>query len=359
LIGEPVVGDGQNFETLTGLVQRYSPSGEEAGAVAFLVERMRALGYDRAFADEAGNAIGILGDGPRQCLLLGHIDTVPGEIPVRVEGEVLYGRGSVDAKGALAAFVDAAARLGRLDGWQLVVIGAVDEERDSAGARFLLSRYRPDFAIIGEPSGWDRLTLGYKGSAWAEITVRCPLAHTAAQAASACEAAFEAWAALRAWAGIFNTGRTRRFDQLLPTLRGFSSGGDGFEEWACLQVGARLPQDLPPEAWYAQLKQLLPAAEVRPTGFAVPAYLAEKNNRLVRALLGGIRAAGGQPGFVLKTGTADLNLVAPAWGCPALAYGPGDSTFDHTPGERLSLEEYAWAVGVLENALRSLMLAAP
>ena len=157
------------FATLTGLVERFSPSGSERGAADWLVGRMQALGYSEAFVDEAGNAVGLMGTGPKQIVLLGHIDTVPGEIPVRVEEGNLYGRGSVDAKGPLACFVDAVAQVGAVDGWQMVVIGAVEEERDSDGARFIVSRYKPDLAIIGEPNRWDRISLGYKGSAWAQV----------------------------------------------------------------------------------------------------------------------------------------------------------------------------------------------
>ena len=70
------------FDTLIGLVSQYSPSGQERGAVEWLVARMKSLGYDDAFIDEAGNAVGVMGKGPKQVVLLGHIDTVPGEIPV-------------------------------------------------------------------------------------------------------------------------------------------------------------------------------------------------------------------------------------------------------------------------------------
>ena len=136
-------------DTLFGLISHYSPSGNESAAVAWLTGRMHNLGYTQSFVDGAGNAVGIMGRGPRQVVLLGHIDTVPGELPVRQQDGVLFGRGAVDAKGPLAAFVDAVAALGEMEGWQFVVIGAVDEERDSCGARFVAAQYRPDFAIIG------------------------------------------------------------------------------------------------------------------------------------------------------------------------------------------------------------------
>jgi LysW-gamma-L-lysine carboxypeptidase len=342
--------------TLLGLVQAYSPSGHERPAVDFLVGQMQSLGYSRAFVDEAGNAVGLMGEGPRQIVLLGHIDTVPGEIPVKMEGDVLSGRGSVDAKGPLAAFTDAVATTGPLEGWQFIVIGAVGEEKDSDGARFVTPLYHPEYAIIGEPSRWERVTLGYKGSAWAHLTVRRSLAHTAGQGESAPEAAVKGWNAIMAWAAAFNAGRNRAFDHVLPTLRGMDSGSDGLQEWAELQIGTRLPLDINPTQWYEQLAQIpgvdgVDGLSLQPIGFPIPAWQGEKNTPLVRAFLASIRAAGGQPGFVLKTGTADLNIVAPAWKCPALAYGPGDSTLDHTPNERLSLEEYGKAVEVLNSVL--------
>ena len=347
----------EDYKTLRGLVERYSPTGEEEGAVEWLLGRMGELGYDRAFVDGAGNAVGVVGTGRRQIVLLGHIDTVPGEILVRVEGEQLYGRGTVDAKGPLAAFVDAAAGIEPAEDWQVVVIGAVDEEGDSQGARYVVERYRPEFAIIGEPSRWERVTLGYKGSAWAQVSVRREAGHSAGAGESACEAAVEVWDVVRDWAKSFNTGRTRIFEQVTPGLRSWESGEDGFQEWARLQVGVRLPVDLGPEDWYEQLGRLAGEAQVEPAGYSIPAYKGDKNTPLVRAFLSAIRKNGGAPNFVVKSGTADLNIVAPAWGCPAVAYGPGDSALDHTPDEHVSLEEYGRTVSVVKEMLRKLRIA--
>ena len=283
------------YLTLAGLVSQYSPSGSERSAVEWLISRMLSLGYSRAYVDEAGNAVGVMGDGPRQVILLGHIDTVPGEIRVRVQDAQLYGRGSVDAKGPLACFVDAVAQIGAqtTPGWQFVVIGAIEEERNSEGARYIASRYQPDFAIIGEPNRWNRVSLGYKGSAWADISVKAEQFHSAHAGEPACETVINHWLAVKAFAANFNNGREKIFDQLLLTLRGMESGADGFEQWARLSIGARLPVDLSPQDWYTKLAEITLGAQVEPRGFAVPAWACEKNSTLVRAMLSGIRAAGG------------------------------------------------------------------
>ena len=342
-------------DTLVGLVSQYSPSGQERGAVEWLVTRMKSLGYDKTFIDKAGNAVGVMGKGPKQIVLLGHIDTVPGEIPVRVDDGILYGRGSVDAKGPLACFTDAVANVGAKDGWEFVVIGAVEEERDSEGARFVVDQYKPDCLIVGEPNQWDRVALGYKGSAWANITVKLGQAHTASGEITAAESAVEVWLKIKSFVDSFNTDKPKAFDKLLLTLRGMESGQDGFEQWARLKVGVRLPVDVSPQDWYAKLNEIAGEAIIEPTGFAIPAWSCEKNTPLVRAFLNGIRSQGGEPRFVYKTGTVDLNIVAPVWKCPALVYGPGDSSLDHTPNEHISLEDYQKAVGVLSAGLKALV----
>ncbi|MDO9302635.1 MAG: [LysW]-lysine hydrolase [Anaerolineales bacterium] len=346
-------------DTLIGLVSQYSPSGQEHGAVEWLVARMKSLGYDNTFIDEAGNAVGVMGKGSKQVVLLGHIDTVPGEIKVEQIGNLFYGRGAVDAKGPLACFVDSVARVGAKEDWQFVVIGAVEEERDSEGARFVATRYKPDFAIIGEPNQWDRMALGYKGSAWAQVIVKRGQVHSASGEETAAEAAVEVWLKIKAYVDSFNADKQKVFDKLLLTLRGMESDSNDFEQWARMKVGVRLPVDVSPEDWYAKLNEIISDSHlegdchltIEPTGFAIPAWGCEKNTQLVRALLSGIRSQGGEPYFVYKTGTADLNIVAPVWKCPAVVYGPGDSALDHTPNEHINLEEYAKAVNVLSEAL--------
>jgi len=251
--------------------------------------------------------------------------------------------------------VDAAAQCEAVDGWQLVVIGAVEEERNSKGAYYVVDQYKPDFAIIGEPNRWDRVALGYKGTSWTEVIIRRGQEHTASGGQTACEAAVEIWQSIQAFAADYNVEKGRVFDQIQPSLNGMESGQGDFEQWAKLRVGVRLPPAFKPEDWNTKLIEIAGEAEVCKIGKPIAAWTCDKNTELVRAMLAAIRGEGGTPAFVYKTGTADLNIVAPAWQCPALVYGPGDSALDHTPGEKLELAEYEQAVRVLSSALGKLM----
>ncbi len=339
---------------LEGLIEHYSPTGQEDAAAEYLVRTMSALGYS-ASRDAIGNVVGVLGDGPNEIMLLGHIDTVPGQIDLRRDGDLLYGRGSVDAKGPLACFTLAAADAQVKSGWKLTVIGAVGEEGDSRGAHFLCQHYSPPaMVIIGEPSGWERLTLGYKGSAWVEYSCAQPLEHSAAQGQNACEVAAAFWNRLKIAASQYNAAYTRTFDQILPTLRSMQSIEDGFSMTASLQISLRLPPTWDQHRLDEFLSTCQVDGEIRTLDFT-PTFLADKNNSLVRAFLPAIRFAGGKPSFSLKTGTSDMNLVAPLWGCPTLTYGPGDSSLDHTPQEHIHLTEYMLAIQVLTQTLNNIM----
>jgi [amino group carrier protein]-lysine/ornithine hydrolase len=331
-----------------------SVSGHESEVARFLVEHMRALGL-HSYVDDAGNAVGEAGEGP-EIVLLGHIDTVPGVVPVRITDSKLYGRGSVDAKGPFATFVAAAAQLlarGELRA-RLVLVGAVEEEAASSkGAHYVVDRYAPTACVIGEPSGWNRLTLGYKGRLLAEGRWEQPMAHSAGRDVAVAEHAVGFWNAVAAYCAAYNVGKTQLFEQLLPSLRAISSGSDGLTDWAALTIGIRLPLGIDPDALADELAQADAGGQLRFRG-GCPAYRGDKNNSLVRAFLKSVRAVGGTPGFLLKTGTSDMNVVGPAWHCPILAYGPGDSSLDHTPDEHVEVAEYLRAIDVLAGALLQL-----
>jgi LysW-gamma-L-lysine carboxypeptidase len=337
---------------LAALLRIPSLSGQEAEAAGFLVERMRGYGWE-SFVDEAGNAVGLLGDEGPLVVLLGHIDTVPGAVPVRVEGDRLYGRGAVDAKGPFATFVEAARRAqlsGRL-GCRLALVGATEEEAASSkGAHYARERYAPAFCVIGEPSGWERVTLGYKGRLLAHYRVEQPAAHSAGELRAAPEALVGFWQRVEARCAAHNQGRDKLFEQLIPSLRRVASGGDGIRDWAEATVGLRLPEGVDPQSLADELQGLAGDASLRFEG-GCPAFRSPRTTPLAGSFVRAIRANGGQPAFLHKTGTADMNVVGPAWGCPIVAYGPGDSRLDHTPDEHIELGEYRKAIAILADVL--------
>lgn len=321
-------------------------SGEEAAAVRHLVTWMAGHGYDEVGVDEVGNAVGLRGQGERTLLLLGHIDTFPGELPVRRTDRLLYGRGTVDAKGALCAFAVAAARAALPDGLRVMVVGAVEEEGSSRGARHLLARCRPWACVIGEPSRADRITLGYKGRLLVDWEWRGPLAHSAGPTPTPGEHAVTYWQRLLARVAQHNEGRKGVFERLDVALQAICTQEEGATGRATLTAGFRLPVGLTPQALEAELPAPGEHALLRTRGHEA-AWLSPRDTLLSRAFRRAIRARGGRPRFVTKTGTSDMNVVGPVWGCPVVAYGPGDSALDHTPEEHIDLDEYLQAIDVL------------
>jgi len=232
---------------LHDLVSIQSLSGQETAVSQFLVLTMNTLGYT-AHVDDAGNAVGVRecpdenGDITREIILLGHMDTVPGDIPVRIEDGILHGRGSVDAKGPLATFVVAGSQAELKPGTRLVVIGATEEESaTSKGARFAATQYQPELCIIGEPSGWDGVTLGYKGRILIDYEYGQSMSHTAGQDSGAAEAGIAWYNKLTAYIEAFNANQTRLFNQLLPSIRDIHTGSDGLTNTIHIKVGVRLP----------------------------------------------------------------------------------------------------------------------
>ncbi len=107
-----------------------------------------------------------------------HFDTVPPYYPLHEDEEYLYGRGSCDAKGILAAMVAAAGQL-REQGVQVGMLFVVGEERDSAGAKVANEQPRGSrFLINGEPTD-NRLALASKGCLRVELYATGKMAHSA------------------------------------------------------------------------------------------------------------------------------------------------------------------------------------
>jgi [amino group carrier protein]-lysine/ornithine hydrolase len=338
---------------LRRLVARYSPSGEEQGAVREFVRLARGLGY-RARVDRVGNGIALAGRGRPRVLFLGHIDTVEGRRPVSIRRGRVRGRGTVDAKGALAAAL--LAGRGFAGPGELQVVAAVGEETDSRGARHLARGARPDAVIAGEPSGWDGVTIGYRGDVRFEATFRRPRRHWSSPYPTATDAAIDWLERLRA-AARSRTGESP-FRSMTVKAVGFASEPGADPEVARLTVDCRLPPGLST----AELLELLPNGPGRPRlRFLVRVEPTElpRTDPVVVALVEAIREVGGRPTLWRRTGTSDLNVVADAWGVGGAAYGPGDARLDHTDREALSVAELRRAARVLRRAFERLARGPP
>src|SRR5438477_2654985 len=242
---EPVTETG--IELLEEVLSIPSPSTQERQLGQWLVSRLRSMGF-AARRDEVGNVVAFWGSGPREVLLLGHIDTVPGFIPVRREGDRLFGRGAVDAKGPLAAAITAVARQSAGAAYRFTVIGAVEEEGSSRGARHLTSRRPPDQLIVLEPSGWDAVTLGYKGSLKLRYRLSQPMGHGAGPNESAADQAIAFVRRVQDYAAGAPTPPSPRgggvlaaFERLDVRILRFHADHDGLRDTAAMTVGFRLP----------------------------------------------------------------------------------------------------------------------
>jgi len=304
-------------DLLVDLVETPSPTGEEGACAERLVEFFENHGRE-AFLDEAGNVRAPADD---SVLLTSHIDTVPGDIPVRVESgdgeregsEVLWGRGSVDATGSLGVIP-----------------------------------FQPEAVVNGEPSGWNGITLGYRGLLAGTYVATSESGHTSRPENNAIEDAIDWWERARAAVADDRDEWTPVFERVTPKpieVHGGTSD-DGLSVEATMDVQFRVPPNLTVEEVREAADGELDGGTVRWYD-EVPPVMTTPRNPVARAFRGAIRRAGGEPRLLRKTGTSDMNIYR-AWNCPMATYGPGDSDLDHAPDERLSLDEFDRATRVLE-----------
>ena len=350
--------DTEARDLLERLVSIPSPTGEERACAEALVEFFEDRGRE-ASLDAVGNVRAPADDG---VLLTSHVDTVPGDIPVRVErgagedgseeGPVLWGRGSVDAKGPLAAMAVAAVRTGAS------FVGVVGEEVDSRGARHLIEdREAPDALVNGEPSGTDGITLGYRGILSGTYLATSESGHTSRPENNAIQDAMDWWWRVTEafepedeWDPVFErvTAKPTRFEGGL--------GEDGLSVEATMDVGLRVPPSMTVEEVREVADgELDPEVGTVNWTDGIEPTMQSPRTPVARAFRAAVRGQGLDPRLVRKTGTADMNIFARAWDCPMVTYGPGDSDLDHAPDERLPLRELDRAVAVLADAAGRLL----
>lgn len=363
------MGGEEEVRLLSEIVSIYSPSGREAKLARYLYEKLLVdYAFDQVKLDGVGNVIGVLEGGRPTVLLCGHLDTVPGRLPVRMHDGYLYGRGSVDAKGALAAMIVAAKRL-RDSGYKgrIIVAGVVDEEGRGLGAKHLIkSGLEIDYAIFGEPSGLTQVTIGYKGRVQLRLEVRTESFHASSPwlGRNALDHALRIWDSVREYVGR-ERGKTY-FDSLSACITMVKAGvAANVAPPECeLVIDIRIPPRLRAYKVINDLAGIIrdyvssneDSLEVRVVPEEVTeAFIVSKNNNLVSSLAAAVfMVTGSRAKLVRKTGTGDMNLLGFSLSVPVATYGPGDPKLSHTSQERISIEEYLKSIRVLETALRIL-----
>ncbi|MFI5984718.1 M20/M25/M40 family metallo-hydrolase [Streptomyces sp. NPDC051555] len=331
---------------LTRAVCVPSVSGDEAELAAYLVAWCRERGIE-ARVDPAGNLVASRGTGSRKLLLLGHLDTVPHRWPAEWRDGELWGRGSVDAKGCLAAFLQVLADAELPEDGHLLVVGAVEEEISSSkGAFHVRDNYAADAVVIGEPSGSGKLTLGYFGLFKLAVTASVASGHSA---------------------GLDAVSAPDRLTHVLGEIRAsvLAQAPDALS--AVIDIRCEPGRErsrahgilnfrVPPGADLEALR----AAALRHAGDGVviealratPGHKGGRSNPLAKSFTRAFAQAGTAPRFVVKKGTSDMNTLATTWhDVPMVAYGPGDSALDHTDEERIGDEEYRAARALLGDAV--------
>jgi LysW-gamma-L-lysine carboxypeptidase len=332
---------------LREMVDIPSESYHEAELAQYLLKVLESWGFT-ATLDRVGNVVGELDCGPGPTvLLLGHMDTSPGQPEVRLTDDRLYGRGTVDAKGPLAAMLCAAVNARTFRG-RLRCIGAVEEEtpRSRGAAEVVHVTDCPDAVIVGEPSGVDAVVLGYKGRLDLKYDIRCAPMHPTNPQPHAAEQIVRAWHALLE---VLGPTSHRSFDRPGATLTELS----GDFETASARFTVRTPPGFHAEDCTEELRRLIPQGEVTLV-HAVPACRVPRTDPVVKALTQAIRGQQLSPRAKVKTATSDMNTVAEQWNVPMATYGPGDSTLDHSADEHITLSEYLRSITVISSALDDL-----
>ncbi|WP_426445876.1 M20/M25/M40 family metallo-hydrolase [Paenibacillus sp. S-38] len=338
--------EGGSLDLLSKVSRIPSASLDEHELASFLLEEVRYPGVS-GFIDEAGNVVFRKGSGPRTLLLLGHIDTVPFQWQVKNDEEGLTGRGVVDAKGSFVNFIHMLEEADVPEDAELLVVGAVEEEVSSSkGALHVRDHYHADAVIIGEPSGENNLTLGYYGLFKLEITVSRLQEHTAAKdTVSVIDELYQVVETIR-----------RRVKEIDPDSLSSLIDVKHTNLNGLLTITGTLNFRISPAAGrdYSQSVALDDLGEdVRVEVLrATPGYANGRSDALVKSFVRSFAKEGRTVHYIKKRGTSDMNTLATTWeGVPMVAYGPGDSSLDHTNREYLHFAEVLSSRAILREAV--------
>ena len=353
-------------KTLEKALKIYTPSLREKGLAEFLADKCDDLGFNDIHTDEVGNIIATKGSGSPRILLCGHMDTVPGRIRVRKEGDFLFGRGSSDAKGPLISMLFAAASVREKNG-TVMFVGAVDEEGNATGIKSLVkNKPKVDYAIFGEPSGVRNITIGYKGRIAINLKINVgDSAHASAPwlAKNAIEESSLFTNEIKKSLESDQSDRKKGM-QLTATITEIKGGlSHNVTPRECdSTIDIRVPVDMNCKLVEEKISQTVDeiAKKRKVEVFysiidETEPFEANHNSSLVRALtLGVLDIEKTRPMLIRKTGTGDMNVIGNQLKIPVVTFGPGDPHAAHTIDEKISIDEYLRGIEVLKRTIQHL-----
>lgn len=334
---------------LAELVKISSQSGEESHAAKVFAAWLPGLGWEQIEIDAVGNVVARRGQGQKELILLGHIDTVPGGPTFDLDECCLRGRGSVDAKGPLCSFAVAGGDSLIPENWSITLIAAVGEESNSRGTRHRISLHAPSACIVGEPTGTDGVVVAYRGRLLARLSAQDTGGHRSWNAGPMT-------ATVRAAAEIMESFKVagERKSGLCDGISGavlFMAGSEEHGRAAQIDLDIRIPSPESPEAVSAAVRSCCCRHDVDVCILdSVPPHHVGGTDPVVGSLRNSIRFSGLKPRLLRRSGTADFNIAA-VWECPMAVYGPGNVLLEHTEAEEIALEEYLLAIMVLRRAI--------
>lgn len=351
-------------EFLKSSLENYTPSRAEASLATVLKDRcVNELGFEEAYIDSVGNMIATKGNGEPRILLCGHMDTVPGRIPVRIQDGYIYGRGASDAKAPLISMLLAASEFPKQRG-TIIFAAVVDEEGNATGIKHLVSRnLEVNYAIFGEPSGIDRITVAYKGRL--AIRLVCDVgnsAHASApwMARNSIEEMSTLWNELRS--EIIRTESPKSGSNSVTCAITEIEGGSSHNvtpQRCKATIDIRIPVKTTCDEILARIDSVINRVSKSRgiiikyrTEDSTEPFESEYRSVLVRALsLSIIDVCKVRPLLIRKTGTGDMNILGNALKMPAVTYGPGDPHSSHTITEKIEIQEYISSIEVYIRTL--------
>jgi LysW-gamma-L-lysine carboxypeptidase len=328
---------------LMEVLKIYSPPHGEAELAKWLHAFLKNH-VDDVWIDEAGNVLAVKGRGAPVVWLHAHMDTVPGPLPVRYENGVVWGRGAVDDKGPLVAYMKAFLEAEPRGTLVLALVTA--EEDDSAGTQALLQGGppRPHYVYVGEPTSL-HVAYAYRGGAKVYIELESRGGHASSPIyGNIVEELYAVYQEVKK-----RLGHAERYDSftVTPTIVQCGEAPNKIPTRCVMVLDVRIP---PGKTCKDLISALPPQAKVK--GCTEPAE-ASPTNPAARALTRALLRLGVEPKLSRKWGTADFNLLIQLTKNIA-AFGPGDPRLAHTEDEHIAIHEVELAAKALKLATEEL-----